>query len=187
MVEKEGKGAHWWCILADANAMRAFKGRRERTETFKYVLYWVDNGIRHYFRYWIRNMKQVDFFFFFLITRLSKGITNVSMHRFVLLKNTLLFSESLQPKIRNAIRKKRIPFCLNFIFIWFLKVPNCEGRAGMISIALGRENGVKRKTVDLDDLYSQIQERLPAFARPLFVRTTDELEMTCEFLELSKK
>ena len=57
----------------------------------------------------------------------------------------------------------------------------------MISIALGRENGVKRKTVDLDDLYSQIQERLPAFARPLFVRTTDELEMTCEFLELSKK
>ena len=54
-------------------------------------------------------------------------------------------------------------------------IPNTDGRAGMVAIPAQSE-----KEVDLDKLYKGVEEKLPGYARPIFVRLVKELHMTGE-------
>jgi len=58
--------------------------------------------------------------------------------------------------------------------VYGVVVPNTEGRAGMASL-------VADDNLDLAGLYSHVSARLPAYARPLFVRVVRELEATETF------
>ena len=52
-----------------------------------------------------------------------------------------------------------------------VEVPGAEGRAGMIAV-------VHQDDVDLAELCRELQERLPTYAVPLFVRVVEKLEYT---------
>ena len=52
-----------------------------------------------------------------------------------------------------------------------VEIPGAEGRAGMISI-------VHQDDIDLAELCRELQERLPTYAVPLFVRVVKKLEYT---------
>ena len=52
-----------------------------------------------------------------------------------------------------------------------VEIPGAEGRAGMIAI-------VQEDDVDMDELSRELQQRLPPYAVPLFVRVVDKLEYT---------
>ena len=52
-----------------------------------------------------------------------------------------------------------------------VEIPGAEGRAGMIAI-------VHQDDINLADLSRELQERLPAYAVPLFVRVVEKLEYT---------
>ena len=52
-----------------------------------------------------------------------------------------------------------------------VEIPGAEGRAGMISI-------VHQDDIDLAELCRELQERLPTYAVPLFVRVVEKLEYT---------
>ena len=52
-----------------------------------------------------------------------------------------------------------------------VEIPGAEGRAGMIAI-------VHQDGINLADLSRELQERLPAYAVPLFVRVVEKLEYT---------
>ena len=52
-----------------------------------------------------------------------------------------------------------------------VEIPGAEGRAGMIAI-------VHQDDINLADLSKELQERLPAYAVPLFVRLVEKLEYT---------
>ena len=58
--------------------------------------------------------------------------------------------------------------------VFGVKVPNTEGRAGMAALVVDRG-------FDLGALHDLIAERLPAYARPLFLRVLPELESTGTF------
>lgn len=67
---------------------------------------------------------------------------------------------------------------LKMVAAFGVKVENTDGRAGMMAVG-GSESGDAREM--LDKLHSGLKERLPAYARPLFVRTVDRCEMTGTF------
>ena len=52
-----------------------------------------------------------------------------------------------------------------------VEIPGAEGRAGMIAI-------VHQDDIDLAELCRELQERLPTYAVPLFVRVVEKLEYT---------
>ena len=52
-----------------------------------------------------------------------------------------------------------------------VEIPGAEGRAGMIAI-------VHQEDINLADLCRELQERLPTYAVPLFVRVVEKLEYT---------
>ena len=54
-----------------------------------------------------------------------------------------------------------------------VEVPNTEGRAGMVSIPAKDES-----EVNMEKLAKGVTEKLPSYARPLFVRLVKELQMT---------
>ena len=54
-----------------------------------------------------------------------------------------------------------------------VQIPNMDGRAGMVAIVVEDE-----AEVDFAKLYLGIKEKLPSYARPLFVRLTKEAQMT---------
>ncbi len=54
-----------------------------------------------------------------------------------------------------------------------VEIPNTDGRAGMVAIPVQKEN-----EIDFDRLYNGITEKLPKYARPLFVRLIREVQMT---------
>ena len=58
--------------------------------------------------------------------------------------------------------------------VYGVKVPNTEGRAGMTAIAY--PNGLTSD--DLDKLATGISKSLPPYARPLFLRVLDIMDMT---------
>lgn len=58
------------------------------------------------------------------------------------------------------------------LFYYFLQVPNSEGRAGMAAIV------DKDNTLDVSTLSTGLQKALPSYARPLFIRKLNEVEMT---------
>jgi solute carrier family 27 fatty acid transporter 1/4 len=49
-----------------------------------------------------------------------------------------------------------------------------EGRAGMAAIV------DETRQIDLEKLNRDLQQRLPAYARPIFLRLLDKLDMTSE-------
>ena len=45
--------------------------------------------------------------------------------------------------------------------------------------------GVERGSIDFEDFYTQVCEKLPFYARPLFIRVGSELEVTGTYFVLS--
>lgn len=56
--------------------------------------------------------------------------------------------------------------------VYGVKIPNTEGRAGMVAMT---DPG---KVIDLGKLAAGICKSLPAYARPLFLRLQDEVDIT---------
>ncbi|KAL4100912.1 hypothetical protein QTP88_020937 [Uroleucon formosanum] len=56
--------------------------------------------------------------------------------------------------------------------VYGVEVPNSEGRAGMAAIV------DKNNTLDVSTLSDGLQKALPSYARPLFIRKLNEVEMT---------
>ena len=61
--------------------------------------------------------------------------------------------------------------------VYGVEVPNADGRAGMASIVL--EDGVQ--DLDLADFCAYVTRELPAYARPVFLRVQQELDVTGTF------
>ena len=61
-----------------------------------------------------------------------------------------------------------------------VEIPGAEGRAGMIAI-------VHQDDIDLAELCRELQERLPTYAVPLFVRVVEQLEYTSTEKVVKKK
>ena len=57
------------------------------------------------------------------------------------------------------------------VVVYGVAVPGCEGRAGMAAI-------VDSDKIDLDSLATSLTSKLPAYARPHFLRLAAELDMT---------
>ena len=55
-------------------------------------------------------------------------------------------------------------------------MPGYDGRAGMAAVALSESEELK-----LDALHAEMKKRLPAYARPVFLRLRSELEHTGTF------
>uniref|UniRef100_A0A0P4VWM8 long-chain-fatty-acid--CoA ligase n=1 Tax=Scylla olivacea TaxID=85551 RepID=A0A0P4VWM8_SCYOL len=64
---------------------------------------------------------------------------------------------------------------LSDVIVYGVEVPGTEGRAGMAAI-LDREDAL-----DLEHLYDGMAKSLASYARPLFIRTVKEMEMTGTF------
>ena len=60
--------------------------------------------------------------------------------------------------------------------VYGVHVPGYDGRAGMAALAL-HEPG----HLDFEALYAEMKKRLPAYARPVFLRLRSELEHTGTF------
>jgi fatty-acyl-CoA synthase len=58
--------------------------------------------------------------------------------------------------------------------VYGVKVPGCEGRAGMAALVVDR-------SFDLASFRDYLSHRLPDFARPVFVRFIDEIAVTATF------
>lgn len=58
--------------------------------------------------------------------------------------------------------------------VYGVKVPGYDGRAGMASL-------VAERRVELDELHQHLEDALPHYARPLFLRITPETEITTTF------
>jgi len=56
-----------------------------------------------------------------------------------------------------------------------VEIPDTEGRAGMIAIP------DPERQVETDTLYEDLAKKLPAYARPLFVRLVDKLDVTATY------
>ncbi|GBP23076.1 Long-chain fatty acid transport protein 4 [Eumeta japonica] len=54
-------------------------------------------------------------------------------------------------------------------------IPHTEGRAGMAAVA------DPNRTLDLDKLIVDLDDLLPSYARPLFLRIMNEIEITGTF------
>jgi solute carrier family 27 fatty acid transporter 1/4 len=64
---------------------------------------------------------------------------------------------------------------LNDATVYGVEVPGCDGRAGMAAVV--DENN----SIDLAYLYTELCKKLPAYARPLFIRILQEVETTGTF------
>ena len=60
--------------------------------------------------------------------------------------------------------------------VYGVKVPGCEGRAGMVTF-----NKTPGKEVNWAELSSYISDQLPSYARPVFIRVTDKIDTTGTF------
>jgi len=59
--------------------------------------------------------------------------------------------------------------------VYGVEIPGAEGRAGMAAIP-----DPERK-VDVEKMYNGLTEKLPAYARPMFLRFVDEIDLTATF------
>jgi len=59
--------------------------------------------------------------------------------------------------------------------VYGVEIPGTEGRAGMVAIP-----DPERK-VEVDKLYEGLEGKLPAYARPLFVRLVDKIDVTATY------
>lgn len=66
--------------------------------------------------------------------------------------------------------------------VYGVQVPGMEGRCGMVAIKL-----LEGETIDWDKFTAYINEKLPPFARPYFVRLRDEIDATNSFKQLKQQ
>ncbi len=66
--------------------------------------------------------------------------------------------------------------------VYGVQVPGMEGRCGMVAIKL-----LEGQTIDWDKFTAYINEKLPPFARPYFVRLRDEIDATNSFKQLKQQ
>jgi len=63
-----------------------------------------------------------------------------------------------------------------------VEIPGNEGRASMVAIVDSNEassdNDETTEPVNMGDLYSSVEKKLPSYARPIFVRLTKSVETT---------
>jgi fatty-acyl-CoA synthase len=64
--------------------------------------------------------------------------------------------------------------------VYGVTLPGADGRAGMATI-------VADTGLDLDRLRTHLVDRLPDYARPRFLRLTDELDMTATFKPVKRE
>ena len=57
--------------------------------------------------------------------------------------------------------------------VYGVEIPKSEGKAGMVSIILGNEN-----PLDLNQFYQFLNENLPKYSIPIFLRVKDKLDFT---------
>ena len=65
---------------------------------------------------------------------------------------------------------------INMANVYGVKVPGCEGRAGMVAFV--SEN---KSSIDWDQLSEFVNTSLPKYARPVFVRIIEEMDTTGTF------
>ena len=68
---------------------------------------------------------------------------------------------------------------VNDVVVYGVEAPGCDGRAGMAALAVEPD-------FDLSALYTVVKDQLPEYARPLFLRLTQRLEVT-ETFKLKKR
>jgi len=59
--------------------------------------------------------------------------------------------------------------------VYGVEVPGCEGRAGMLALP------DQSREADLERFYLELETRLPAYSRPIFIRIVDKIELTATF------
>ena len=62
-----------------------------------------------------------------------------------------------------------------------VEIPGNEGRASMVAIVDSNEAGDNDETtepVNMGDLYTSVEKKLPSYARPIFVRLPKSVETT---------
>ena len=62
-----------------------------------------------------------------------------------------------------------------------VEIPGNEGRASMVAIVDSNEaseNDETTEPVNMGDLYSSVEKKLPSYARPIFVRLPKSVETT---------
>ncbi|TRY68230.1 hypothetical protein TCAL_04167 [Tigriopus californicus] len=63
------------------------------------------------------------------------------------------------------------------ITVFGVQIPQTEGRACMVAMAMDEKN----KTLDFEDLYKKVDNNLPSYARPIFLRICSQLEITSTY------
>ena len=66
------------------------------------------------------------------------------------------------------------------VFFISYQVPGSEGRAGMAAIHDPEEK------VDINEFYAAVKKTLPSYARPVFVRKVEKMDMTGELIFLDE-
>ncbi len=63
-----------------------------------------------------------------------------------------------------------------FSNVYGVEIPGADGRAGMAAIVL--RDGISASDVDLESLSRHLQDNLPSYARPIFIRLLEDLPTT---------
>ena len=63
---------------------------------------------------------------------------------------------------------------LKAVVVYGVQIPGTEGRAGMAAIP------DQNRTIDLKRLYQDLAKKLPAYARPIFIRLVESIDTTCK-------
>ena len=89
---------------------------------------------------------------------------------FVVMKLICILGENVSTAEVEAIVQKVTQ--LSDCIVFGVEVPGCEGKAGMVVIA------DKDRNIDPRQLAQDLAKQLPTFALPVFLRLTDQIEMT---------
>jgi hypothetical protein len=94
--------------------------------------------------------------------------------------STYLGKMPRKPLVGNFSKKRR-DCLLHYTFLWpksfLLQIPGTEGRAGMVCIQGTPES------IDVATMLAGICNNLPSYARPIFFRFADDLDMTGREIE----
>lgn len=66
--------------------------------------------------------------------------------------------------------------------VYGVQVPGMEGRCGMVAIKL-----LEGESIDWGEFSKYINEKLPSYARPYFVRLRDQIDATNSFKQVKQR